>query len=224
MFTCTECSLTYKTKHTVCNGGTCDFCKKHYQNLNLHKCAVRKLFADLDTTTKIPIYCEGCLLPFYSKKFIFAWKEHSLCVNCCHIPEIQMEQIFLRNILHCHLIFTGQMKCEFCLVQVLGYDLQPLMKFELDHINSLRKSHSVGMMILLGFKIHEILKEMQLCRILCLSCHSAVTEIEIRSGILRCKDTILSLEEENSIMQRIDSAAKKLILKREVYPCIDRIN
>jgi hypothetical protein len=210
---CLKCFIFYKKTHLKCSGGTCDFCFKNFRNLSLHQCPIQNLQTNLKQITKTPNQCDGCLTMYFSQKYLRLWKGVNLCFDCLQSPQIQQERKHLRNILHCHLIYTHQTRCEICMLQVLNENLTSLSRFELDHINSLTKKYSVGFMCEEGFNIVEILREANKCRVLCISCHSAVTCVETKSGILRSKQITFSEQQMEDIRTRIDDGVYSLFEK-----------
>jgi len=91
----------------------------------------------------------------------------------------------------------------------MGGMVTQVAMFELDHINSLEKTdsnRSVRSMSKQGYSISDILKEVDKCRVLCPACHSLVTSVEKKSGILRSKKACISVEHQELYRSRIEQA------------------
>ena len=60
-------------------------------------------------------------------------------------------------------------------------------RFHYDHINMFDKSDSICKLVREGTNIEDIYKEIDKCQLLCVSCHSVVTKVELMCGFTRIK-------------------------------------
>ncbi len=220
MITCPKCKKQFKIleSHEKCHGGICLTCGEQYNDLRDHaeRCPVVKLnlFINNKNYNTQAIFCMLCRTPFFTQKKLKSWKGCLLCVDCMKNPMIIQEQKLLRNMLHCHLICTKQTQCAHCLKSVLqseiGRSLSTLADFEFDHVNSFNKSESVGHMCLQGCDFSDIINEMKKCRVLCISCHDAVTCVQTNNGLLRLKKQPPNLETQLQLIQLTTTAVDEL--------------
>jgi len=81
-----------------------------------------------------------------------------------------------------------------------------IKQFELDHVNRFTKNRGVGFACLRGENLNIILAEADKCRPLCVDCHSSVTYMQRRAGILNLSEADVPLD----TFTMIDEQARKL--------------
>lgn len=114
----------------------------------------------------------------------FDWKNQKLCKECDH-NKLSERQEFTQKILGKFLNGRSQICCEACEVvlftsSMTAEELQKkVMYFNFDHKDVWDKKFNIGFLMRSASASEEvILKEMEKCRILCLSCHCMKTTIE----------------------------------------------
>ncbi len=130
--------------------------------------------------------CTSCHLRQYSapKK----WKEDPFCEEC-HIRHFKEEiEGRWRHLSH-YASLAGKDHCTLCHRQAI-YNKEIGSRFHFDHINMFEKGESVCMMVMNGTPIEEMEKEIDLCQVVCVSCHSIITEIERNCGFMRLKNNM----------------------------------
>ncbi len=173
----------------------------------------------MSAMVKKTYHCDRCRDPFF-RDICTKWRSETLCPDCIKAsPDIKQARASMRIFGNYYLLLANQNKCEMCAKEILYFDSHnhPIERanFNMDHINSLQKkdsSRSVGSMSLRGCLVDDILEEMRKCRVLCLSCHSAVTAVELHLGVHRLKNAGFSDEKQDSIRLQVDYFAKKLLI------------
>ncbi len=209
---CGICCQNYVIMHT-CKGGECPDCRTHFKDLDSHRCPVRKLNTIGVAELVGAFHCGVCCKCFFSKSSLRVFKNVQLCAGCYDIPQIKEEQTYLRSILHSYLVLRKKTHCAFCNVPLLTSTGTVLNYFHLDHCSVFEKEGSVGFMVFEGFPIHEILRESEKCRTLCIPCHSAITCVESSSGIWRVKHQPLSNVERHNLTMKIDHETEKILIQ-----------
>ena len=81
-------------------------------------------------------------------------------------------------------------------------------RYHYDHKNMFTKNESICSMIDRGCDIKETLDEMNKCQILCISCHTIITDIEMKCGFIRMK-TLLTKQINNNDITETEYNNKK---------------
>ncbi len=135
------------------------------------------------------IYCEECHYKLYNNEIINRWKL---------VAEYSSK--------------TGKDMCNICKKK---YDYtQHICKFNYDHKNMFEKSDSVYSMIRSGINLEDIYKEIDLCQLLCVSCHSIITTIEQKTGFNRVK---INMTKEYNKSNNIEQKEKIISQYSEMY-------
>jgi hypothetical protein len=137
------------------------------------------------------IYCEECHYNMHNNEIINRWKL---------ISEYSSK--------------TGKDSCNICKKK---YDCtKQICKFNFDHKNMFEKSDSVYSMIRSGINLDDIYKEIDLCQLLCVSCHNIITSIEQKTGFNRIKINMTKeynktndLEQKDKIMKQYSEIYEK---------------
>ena len=209
---CKNCGIKYVKRHT-CKAGVCDLCGKLYKNLVQHKCPIKR-FMDFDYTvfkTDNSTSCFGCLRKFYTK--LIYYNGAILCRNCVNVHEIQCEIKHTKFLLNLHHVNNNKNTCDICGIIIINKNtLETIIRFDADHINPFNKKFNICDMIVNGSSnISEIIAEIEKCRLLCTSCHSFVTHIQLKSGlmqILKIKD-YLKEDEKINIIKKLNYIYKQ---------------
>jgi len=213
MQVCADCNIPYKTRHT-CRAGRCPHCNTFLCDLPPHvkdaRCPILKLRAFQSNPESIgqpnTVECVVCHSTCFLKNTRL-FKGYEFCLDCFNsTPEIAREQQMLRMELHLHLVKQCNTYCYLCFELVLDANGNMIKQFELDHVNRFAKSKGVGHMCLRGENLQSILAEADKCRPLCVDCHSAVTHVQQRAGLLHLSEADVPVE----IFALIDEQARKL--------------
>lgn len=84
---------------------------------------------------------------------------------------------------------TSKDKCNLCEVAAT-YNKEIGDRFHFDHVNMFEKSESICTMVNTGVSMSSIYMEMDMCQLLCVSCHGLVTTLERRFGFMRIKNNM----------------------------------
>jgi hypothetical protein len=116
--------------------------------------------------------CETCNIMTFSP--LVEWRGINECTNCHSLHKEEIAEIWKTIEPHTSCAFCERVKC-------------PWENFHFDHLNMFEKGDSICKMIQKGVSIEEIVSECKKCQVLCISCHSVKTEIEIQLGFSRLK-------------------------------------
>lgn len=215
MQVCETCSAPYKSRHT-CPAGKCPHCNAFFRKLKGHlkndKCPILKLNAFRNNTefylqeTPNITHCVVCDSECFVENTRL-WKGYYFCLDCFNsTPEICREQRNLRSALHTQLVEQCNTYCYLCFEVLLDANGNMIKQFELDHVNRFTKNRGVGFACLRGENLNIILAEADKCRPLCVDCHSSVTYMQRRAGILNLSEADVPLD----TFTMIDEQARKL--------------
>lgn len=119
------------------------------------------------------------------------WKGNTLCDRCW--SGCQEE----RNMLWSAIQSYKKVQCAIC-GSVKEHEGE---RYHYDHINMFEKNNSICSMVNEGCPIDEIYTEIDLCQILCLTCHHIVTDIENKSSFTRIKQILTRKLTNNEISE-----------------------
>lgn len=91
-----------------------------------------------------------------------------------------------RNLIWKQIKKYKSIQCEIC----DSVQINPLERYQYDHINMFDKNKSIYSMVQDGTHINDIYTEIDKCQILCLPCHHLVTDIESKLGYTRIKQIL----------------------------------
>jgi hypothetical protein len=135
---------------------------------------------------KLENICMKCNKKLYCQASL--WSNDKYCEECHHV--LFNDAIKERwDHIHDYAKSVGKNKCNLC-SKTQDYTEKSIGTFNYDHINMFEKSNSIFSMNRNGTPLTEIYKEIDLCQLLCLSCHSIVTTIEQKTGFNRIKQNI----------------------------------
>lgn len=129
-------------------------------------------------------YCEDCHYQLYNNEIIERWK--------------QIEEYSYK---------TGKDICNIC-KKKYDFSNQSHCKFNYDHKNMFEKTNTIYSMNKQGIKIEDIYKEIDLCQLLCVSCHNIVTTIEQRTGFNRIKISMIKEYNKTNDTEQKDKLVK----------------
>jgi hypothetical protein len=127
--------------------------------------------------------CNNCNKQKYNT--LLLWGENKYCEECHY-------ELFNADILNRwkqigeYSYKTGKDVCNIC-NKKYDFSHQSLCKFNFDHKNMFEKSNTIYTMNKQGINLDSIYKEIDLCQLLCVSCHNIITNIEQKTGFNRIK-------------------------------------
>lgn len=127
--------------------------------------------------------CSICKINMYSNPCI--WQGLEYCEEC-YYNQYNEEVRQLWEKVRAYSIETNKNHCNICNKKA-QFDNTIASRFHYDHINMFNKSDSICKMVREGTNIEDIYKEINKCQLLCISCHSVVTKVEIMCGFTRIK-------------------------------------
>jgi len=138
--------------------------------------------------------CAGCHIRVYCapKK----WDGAEYCVAChtrCFSEEISSRW----KMVHEYAQSTSKDKCNICEVAAT-YNKEIGNGFHFDHMNMFEKSDSICSMVMTGVPLSSIYMELDVCQLLCVSCHGLVTKMERRCGFMRMKNNMTRSHKKNA--------------------------
>lgn len=137
--------------------------------------------------------CTACHTEQYSP--LQYWQSDGFC-EACHARMFEEEIAKRWRQVRQYAEETGKAECEFCRKRVIFRE-EMMASFHFDHRDMFEKSDSIANMIRTGQPLFEILREVDLCQTLCVSCHTIVTEIERISGFHRAKNNMTRQRKKN---------------------------
>jgi len=185
----------YCSKLSVLLDITPNLCKSLYSEIPLNELLNRPIDINnyLTNINKLSKQCIEC-----NKKIVELqtntnrrWKGNDICETCwCKYDNYRMliwEKIkAYKNI-----------QCEICSIRKTHI----LQRYHYDHLNMFEKDNSICSMVNEGVNIEEIYSELDKCRMLCISCHHIVTDIERKLGFTRVKQTLTRKLNQSEITQ-----------------------
>lgn len=159
----------------------------------------------------LEVICNNCNKSVYNVNPLI-WDNHTYCDDCHYnlYNDIIMERWKKISEYSCK---TDKNKCNIC-NKHCDYTQHSFSKFNYDHKNMFEKSNSIYTMNKQGIHLEEIYKEIDLCQLLCISCHSIITTIEQKTGFNRIKINITKEYNKTN-----DNEQKEKIMKQysEIY-------
>lgn len=154
--------------------------------------------------------CYSCTKSLYSSNPML-WDKNSYCEEC-HYTIHNNEIINRWKLIADYSSKTGKDRCNICKKK---YDCtQQICKFNFDHKNMFEKSDSIYTMIRSGINVDDIYKEINLCQLLCVSCHSIITLVEQKTGFNRIK---INMTKEYNKTKDIEQKDKIMKQYSEIY-------
>ena len=213
------------------------------QSFNRSEIAVRNMYNDLVTPDEhidyclakiseteiqqimntIQSKCSSCNKYTYSNPLL--WGENTYCEECHY--KLYNDEIVQRWKLIAEYSFkTAKNKCNIC--EKENDCTNTICKFNYDHKNMFEKSNSIYTMIRNGCILEDIYKEIDLCQLLCISCHSIVTSIEQKTGFNRIKINMTKeynktedREQKDKIMKQYSEIYEKYM--NNVYEIVKKL-
>ena len=196
-----------------------EMCKDIAERLNITTSLTTELYQQIPATELLDrpynfkeymdglpkVECYDCKkkLPDVCKNSHRTWKDNIVCDTCwCHYD-------FERAIIWRQINDYKKYKCNMC-HKVKQFTDE---RFPYDHLNMFTKSDPICMMVQHGEPIEKIKKELDICQVLCVSCHHIVTDLEHKFGFIRIKKNLtLSLTNGKITQDEYDNETKKIQL------------
>ena len=154
--------------------------------------------------------CNKCNKRIFNMPLL--WNENTYCEDCHY--ELFNDDIIVRWIqIAEYSCMKGKDKCNIC-NKKYDFAQKSLCKFNYDHINMFEKSHTIYAMNKQGINLEKIYKEIDLCQLLCVSCHNIITSIEQKTGFSRIK---LNMTREYNKTNDMEQKDKLMKYYSEIY-------
>lgn len=130
--------------------------------------------------------CETCKGLYYStsKK----WNSIDYCDEC-HTKEFKDEIDRRWKKIGEYVKEIGRDMCHICSKEVV-YDIHMGKRYHFDHLNMFEKADSICSMVITGIDLDIIYREIDMCQVVCISCHGMITELERKCGFIRIKNNM----------------------------------
>lgn len=154
--------------------------------------------------------CSNCNKSIYN--YPLMWNSNTYCEDChyeLYNNEIQVRWNKIAEYSH----KTGKGSCNIC-NKKYDFTNKSLCKFNFDHKNMFEKTNTIYGMNKQGIDLEEIYKEIDLCQLLCVSCHNIVTSIEQRTGFNRIK---INITKEYNKTNDIEQKEKLIKYYSDIY-------
>ena len=173
------------------------------QLLSCLKCLDGKHIVKL--VEEIKHICVRCNTKIYSQPCI--WQDLEYCDECHY--ELYNELINQRwKYIREYSIENNKASCNICYKKAT-FDNLIHSRFHYDHIDMFDKTDSICKMIRIGIAMDDIYQEINKCQLLCVSCHTVVTKVEILCGFNRVKRQINKEYNETN-----DETLKESLMKK----------
>lgn len=130
------------------------------------------------------VFCSHCHMVSFTP--LMSWKEVMYCDQCHSVLfHDQIETAW--KMVHARAVERNQTTCSICDCELYNASGKPLKRMHYDHINMFEKIDSIHSMIVSGVDIDAIFAEIDMCRLLCVSCHHLITVLERVCGFFRLK-------------------------------------
>lgn len=183
--------------------------------LCLERCSKDVLLDLLKTNTH---NCVECRKAFYSSPKV--WQNRDYC-DVCYTVKFSSEIAKRWEVIKEYSKINDKDYCNICHMFV-EYNNQIGTRFHFDHLNMFEKSDSICNLVRNGTPMEEIIKELEQCQVLCVSCHCLITQIETKCGFVRLKCNITrkynkDKDEETKLQQEKEYLEKYKIFMTPVY-------
>lgn len=154
--------------------------------------------------TSIENKCHNCEKSVYNTPLV--WGENKYCEECHY--KLFNDDIIVRWIqIAEYSCMTGKDKCNIC-NKHCDFTQHSQCKFNYDHKNMFEKSNTIYSMNKQGINLKQIYKEIDLCQLLCISCHNIITTIEQKTGFNRIKINITKEYNKTNDVEQKERIAK----------------
>jgi hypothetical protein len=157
----------------------------------------------------ISFKCEICKGSYYSisKK----WNSIEYCDEC-HAKEFKdLIDIRWKKIGE-YVKEIGRNMCHICSKDVI-YDIHMGKRYHFDHLNMFEKAESICSMVITGTDLADIYREIDMCQVVCISCHGMITELERRCGFIRIKNNMTRDAKKGEDMTACQIESKKIYME-----------
>lgn len=149
----------------------------------LGKCSKDTIISLLKSNTH---ECVDCHKAFYSLPKV--WLDKEYC-DICYTTNFTSDILKRWETIKEYSKSNDKDYCNICHIPV-EYNNQIGTRFHFDHINMFEKSDSICNLVRNGTHIDTIIKEIEHCQVLCVSCHCLITQLENKCGFVRMKCNI----------------------------------
>lgn len=158
---------------------TQNYCKKLYSDISV--CVIDKREINKDNLQVLIQSCHGlckkCNINYYYKDVARYWKDEMICDKCWLLYEKERQTLWKQIQEYSNIV------CHLCYKKRENYK----ERFHYDHINMFDKLESISKMVNNGDTIEKIKQEVDKTQLLCIECHSLITDIEKKLGFHRMK-------------------------------------
>jgi hypothetical protein len=105
-------------------------------------------------------------------------------------------------------IERNKSKCNIC-NKSAQFDNLMGSRFHYDHLDMFDKTDSICKMVRNGTEMDDIYKEIDKCQLVCVSCHTVITKVEMMCGFTRIKRQISKDYNETNDIATKDALMKK---------------
>ena len=157
------------------------------------------------------IFCHECghMLPKMKEGKIHVWKQHHVCDSCWCDHQDERDTLWSQV----REIWGDNRACHIC-KKIKG---KQGVRFQFDHLNMFNKQESVSTMILQGYKLEDILHEIDKCQFVCLSCHDMITEAENKLPFSQVKKNLTRGLNDGSLDE--ETYEKEVQKWKQLYAC-----
>jgi hypothetical protein len=193
--------------------------------LNRSEASIKKMYNELVSAED---HLECCLLNLDEEDIRKCMEEHKhICIKCKRCtystPSIWLNEEYCDE---CHYTYYNNIiterwakvreysieqnksKCNIC-NKSATFDNLMGSRFHYDHLDMFDKADSICKMVKNGTDMIDIYKEIDKCQLVCLSCHTVITKVEMLCGFTRIKRQISKDYNETNDVATKDALMKK---------------
>jgi hypothetical protein len=168
--------------------------------------------------------CSNCNKNMYCQPLL--WENMEYCEEChykSYNDKIKDRWILISE----YSCKVGKDKCNIC-NKKCDFTQTSVCKFNYDHKNMFEKSNTIFSMNKQGIDLSYIYKEIDLCQLLCVSCHNIVTSIEQKTGFNRIKINMTreynktnDIENKNNLIKQYSDIYEKYM--NNIYEIVRKL-
>jgi hypothetical protein len=157
----------------------------------------------------ISFKCENCKGSYYTipKK----WDSNVYCDEC-HTKGFKDEIDRRWKIIGEYVKKIGKDTCHICSKGVV-YDIHMGKRYHFDHLNMFEKADSICSMVITGIDLGIIYREIEMCQVVCISCHGMITELERKCGFIRIKNNMTRDSKKGADTSGCQMESKKIYME-----------
>tara|TARA_Y100000780_G_C13693509_1_gene420499 strand:+ start:1653 stop:2591 length:939 start_codon:yes stop_codon:yes gene_type:complete len=161
--------------------------------------------------------CEQCGIHKYYNTTNRIWKNKNVCDFCWCKYEDERQELW--NKINKNI---RKNKCDICNLE----RTHTKIRFHFDHINIFDKDNSICIMVNNGECIDDIMREVEKCQFLCITCHNLITNIEKKYGFISYKTQLIkNLNAKNITEEEFIERKREIneLYKNKIYTIYDEI-